>query len=155
MLLITFSSQVTDTEIQEEPGKIFACSLPLKSAQTDPLGLNYCLPQDAVSQRMVPNVAGRATHAAVASLYLVRRQGCQTLQSVGLEHLPRLCLTQIIGKQAHDMFVINLYIQISELFLKWNTAGILTEINQRSPPNKERPLCVRKHKAGIKGAAFV
>lgn len=146
---------MTDTEIQEDPGKLLACSPPLKAAQTDLLGPNYHLPQDAVSQWMAPNVAGRSTHAAVASLYLLKRQGCQTSQSVNLQHLPRLYLTQITGKQPHDVSVTNLFLQISELFLKWNRAGTLTDMKQMSPPNKERPLCLWKHKVGIKGAAFV
>lgn len=50
-----------------------------RGAQTDPLGLSYGLPQDAVSQWMVLNVSGRATHAAVASLYLLKRQGFQAV----------------------------------------------------------------------------
>lgn len=71
--LFCFSShsQVTDTEIQEDPGKLLACSLLLlfypefyhvttesRGAQTDPLAQNYCLSQDAVFQWMVPNVVG-------------------------------------------------------------------------------------------------
>ena len=36
-----------------------------KDALTDPLGLNYHLPQDAISQRTDLNVSGRAAHAAV------------------------------------------------------------------------------------------
>lgn len=49
-----------------------------RGAQTDPLALNLLQPQDAVSPWMVPNVAGRATHAAVASPYLLKRQRFQT-----------------------------------------------------------------------------
>lgn len=96
---------MTDTEIQGESGKLLACSLLLlfypgfqhittesRDAQTDPLRLNYRLPQDAVSQWMVPNVAGRATHAAVASPYLLIRQGFQTshllVYSISPDHNP-------------------------------------------------------------------
>lgn len=62
-----FFTQETATNMQGEPGKLLACSLPWKARMPwlIYLGVNYHQPQGAISQWMILNMPRRAAHTAV------------------------------------------------------------------------------------------